>query len=75
MGSQLGGSTHTPTSVWAAVFFVVAGACGLAVGIVVGLMWLSIVGAVVSAGAFAAAMGLGMMSHTEEYPPSGQSAG
>ena len=69
MGSQPGGSTHSPTSDWIAVFAMIAGAGLIALSIIFDSMVLGIVGSVVAVGGAVGAWAMGIMSHTEDYTP------
>lgn len=53
---------------WACTFAIILGAMAAAGGIVGGLLWLGILGAVVMAVAAVIALGTGILENTEEYP-------
>ena len=68
MGSQVGGSTHSSVSDWAAVLIMIVGLAAMGGGIIAAAPWLGVVGGVLLVSGAVYALVIGIMNHTEDYP-------
>lgn len=67
MGSQAGGSHHTPVADWVAVYVMIAGSILLALAITFTSWTLCIIGGVLFVVGAGIGLAYGIMEHTEDY--------